>query len=88
MPALHVWVMLERVTRGGAVVRALVILLPLVLPAMLIARGAGLGAGEAVRLISDGRMPIGAPIGAAVTLAAARSSCRKVHRSATQRRVR
>jgi hypothetical protein len=40
-------------------------------PADLIARGAGLGAGEAVRMISDGRMPIGAPIGAAVTLAAA-----------------
>ncbi len=71
VPALHAWVLLERVTRGGAIVRALVILVPLVLPAVLIALGADLGAGEAVRLISDGRMPIGAPIGAALTLAAA-----------------
>ena len=88
VPALHVWVMLERVTRGGAVVRALAILLPLVIPAVLIARGASLDAGEAVRLISDGRMPIGAAIGAALTLAAGGSSCCKVHRSATRRRVR
>jgi hypothetical protein len=70
VPALHVWVLLERVTRGGAVVRALAILLPLVIPAVLIARGASLDAGEAVRLISDGRVPIGAAIGAALTLAA------------------
>jgi hypothetical protein len=70
VPALHVWALLERVTRGGAVVRALAILLPLAIPALLIARGAGLGAGEAVRLISDGRMPIGAAVGAALTLAA------------------
>ena len=69
MPALHVWTMLERVTRGGAVVRGLAILLPLVLPALLIARGASLDTGEAVRLITDGRMPIGAAIGAALTLA-------------------
>jgi hypothetical protein len=71
VPALHVWAMLERVTRGGPVVRALAILLPLVLPAVAIGRGAGLDAGEAVRLISDGRMPIGAAVGAALTLAAA-----------------
>ncbi|MDX6377226.1 MAG: Peptidase family [Gaiellaceae bacterium] len=71
VPALHVWAMLERVTRGGPVVRALAILLPLVLPAVAVGRGAGLDAGEAVRLISDGRMPIGAAIGAALTLAAA-----------------
>jgi hypothetical protein len=51
-------------------VRALAILLPLAIPALLIARGAGLGAGEAVRLISDGRIPIGAAIGASLTLAA------------------
>jgi hypothetical protein len=70
VPALHVWTMLERVTRGGAVVRALAILLPLVIPAVLITQGANLDAGEAVRLISDGRMPIGAAIGAALTLAA------------------
>jgi hypothetical protein len=71
VPALHAWVLLERVTRGGAVVRAIVILAPLVVPAILITLGAGLDAGEALRMISDGRMPIGAPIGAAVTLAAA-----------------
>jgi hypothetical protein len=71
VPALHVWALLERVTRGGAVVRALAILLPLLLPAVAIARGADLDAGEAIRLISDGRMPIGAAIGAALTLAAA-----------------
>jgi hypothetical protein len=71
VPALHAWVLLERVTRGGAVVRAIVILAPLVVPAILVTRGAGLDAGEAIRLISDGRMPIGASIGAAVTLAAA-----------------
>jgi Peptidase family M28 len=70
VPALHVWAVLERVTRGGAAVRALAILLPLAIPALLIARGAGLGAGEAVRLISDGRIPIGAAIGASLTLAA------------------
>ena len=71
VPALHAWALLERITRGGAVVRALTILLPLVLPAILIARGAGIANGEAIRVISDGRMPIGAAIGAAVTLAAA-----------------
>ncbi len=71
VPALHVWALLERVTRGGAIVRVLAILLPLVIPAIVIARGAGLDAGEAVRLISDGRMPIGAAIGAALTLASA-----------------
>ena len=71
VPALHAWVLLERVTRGGAVVRAIVILAPLVVPAILITLGAGLDAGEAIRMISDGRMPIGASIGAAVTLAAA-----------------
>ncbi len=71
VPALHAWVLLERVTRGGAVVRALVILAPLAVPAVLVTRGAGLDAGEAVRMISDGRVPIGASIGAAVTLAAA-----------------
>lgn len=70
VPALHVWVLLERITRGGAAVRTLAILLPLVLPAILIARAAGLDMGEAVRLVSDGRMPVAAAIGAAVTLAA------------------
>ena len=40
VPALHVWVLLERVTRGGAVVRGCDPA-PLVLPALLIARGAG-----------------------------------------------
>jgi hypothetical protein len=70
VPALHVWVLLERVTRGGPTVRAAAILLPLVIPALLIARAADLDAGEAVRLISDGRMPVAAAIGAAVTLAA------------------
>ena len=30
VPVLHAWVLLERVTRGGAVVRAIVILAPLV----------------------------------------------------------
>jgi hypothetical protein len=71
VPVLHAWVLLERITRGGVVVRALAILLPLLLPAILIAAGAGLGMGEVVRLISDGRVPIGAAIGAALSLAAA-----------------
>jgi len=70
VPALHVWVLLERITRGGPVVRALAILVPVVLPALVIAHAAGLDAGEAVRLVSDGRIPVAAPIGAAVTLAA------------------
>jgi peptidase M28-like protein len=70
VPALHVWVFLERVRRGGAIARVLWILLPLALPAVLIARAADLDAGEAVRLLSDGRMPVGAAIGAAVVLAA------------------
>src|SRR5262249_11028549 len=70
VPALHVWVLLERITRGGPIVRALAILLPLVLPAILIARAANLDVDEVVRLISDGRMPVAAAIGAAVTLAA------------------
>jgi hypothetical protein len=48
----------------------LAILLPLVLPAYLVARAADLDAGEAVRLLSDGRMPVAAAIGAAVVLAA------------------
>lgn len=70
VPALHVWVLLDRITRGGPLVRALAILLPLVIPAVLVARGGGLGAGEAVRLIADGRMPVAAAIGAAITVAA------------------
>jgi hypothetical protein len=63
-------VFLERVRRGGAVARVVAILAPLVIPAVLIARGAGLDAGEAVRLLSDRRMPVAAAIGAAVVLAA------------------
>jgi hypothetical protein len=70
VPALHVWVLLERITRGGLVVRAIAILLPIVLPAILIARAAGLDLGEAVRLVSDGRMPLATAIGAAITVAA------------------
>jgi hypothetical protein len=52
------------------VVRAFAILLPIVIPAILIARAAGVDLGEAVRLLSDGRMPLAAAIGAAITLAA------------------
>ena len=89
VPALHVWVLLERVTRGGAVVRALVILAAARDPGDpdRARRGPRRGRGDAAdqrRPDADRRRRSGPPL----TLAAGIGSCCKVHRSATARRVR
>jgi hypothetical protein len=66
VPALHAWVFLDRVRRGGMAARAAAIWVPLLLPWAIVLVLRGAWSGEVLRAIADGRLPVATAIGTAL----------------------
>jgi hypothetical protein len=71
VPALHAWIGLERLRRGGAIGRAAAIWVPLLAPGAAVAIGLRRTPGELVRMVADGRIPAAVGVGATLVVAGA-----------------